>query len=242
MSVFKELEQHLQVRFKKGGLVEQAFIHRSVINESSEQKKMESNERLEFLGDAVLELVVTEYLYKNHPNPEGELTNWRAALVRGEHLAEIARRLDLGKYLRLSRGEELSGGRTKDYILANTFEALIGVIYLEKGFAGAEKAIHKVVIPALSSILAEQKHIDAKSHLQEVSQEKKGITPTYDIITAEGPDHAKIFTIGAYIGKEKVGEGQGPSKQKAEQDAARHALEKLGWKTGPKSACKKRSK
>lgn len=231
MSVFKDLEQYLQIRFKKGGLVEQAFIHRSVINESSDQKKMESNERLEFLGDAVLELVVTEYLYKNYPNPEGELTNWRAALVRGEHLAEVARRLDLGKYLRLSRGEELSGGRTKDYILANTFEAVIGVIYLEKGLPAAEKVIFKVVIPALQPILAEQKHIDAKSHLQEVAQEKRSITPTYEIITAEGPDHAKIFTIAAYIGKEKVGEGEGPSKQKAEQNAARNALQKLHWST-----------
>lgn len=228
MVSFSELERSLKLRFKKGGLINQAFVHRSAINEAGSQK-LESNERLEFLGDAVLELIVTEYLYKNYPNPEGELTNWRAALVRGEHLAEIAGRLKLGTYLQLSRGEELSGGRAKDYILANTFEALVGVIYLEKGFQAAEKMIQKIILPELESILAAHKHIDAKSRLQELAQEKKGVTPNYTVLTEEGPDHAKLFTIAANFGKEKVGTGMGPSKQKAEQDAARDALKNLQW-------------
>lgn len=225
-SLFANLERQLSLRFKKDGLLSKAFIHRSVLNEAGNQK-LESNERLEFLGDAVLELVVTEYLYKNYPNQEGELTNWRAALVRGEHLAQVARRLNLGTYLQLSRGEECSGGREKDYILANTFEALLGVVYLEKGLLAAEKVIQKVVLQELEIILKDEKYIDAKSRFQELAQEKKGVTPTYMVLTEEGPDHAKNFTVGAYIGKEKMGVGTGPSKQKAEQEAARDALKKI---------------
>lgn len=210
-------------------LLERVFIHRSYVNEHR-KSGIRSNERLEFLGDAVLELVTTEYLFKNFDDKdEGELTNWRSALVKGATLAQVASDLDLGKYLMLSKGEEKSGGREKDYLLANTVEALIGYIYLQGGYAKAQLFIHKFILVLLQDILEKKLHIDSKSYFQEISQEKLGITPTYDVLEEEGPDHKKTFTMGVYLEKELIAKGQGSSKQMAEQSAAREALIEKGW-------------
>ncbi len=226
---YKNLEKQLGLSFNDCDLLDTAFVHKSYVNEHRDLKNAH-NERLEFLGDAVLELVVTEYLFKNFPGKgEGVLTNWRAALVKGKHLAEIAVGLDLGAYLYLSRGEERSGGRKKNYILANTLEALIGALYLDKDYAAAHRFIHEFIIKQLSSILEKGLHVDAKSRFQELSQDKLGITPEYRLVGEHGPDHSKIFTMGAFIGEELLGEGSGSSKQKAEQDAAEAALAKKNW-------------
>lgn len=226
--MYKKLEDKIGIAFGDNSLIRQAFVHRSYLNEHR-SSKLESNERLEFLGDAVLELVVTEHLYKNYPNPEGELTNWRSALVKGETLSKVARELDLGSYLFLSHGEEKSGGRDKDYLLANTFEAVIGVIYLEKGYKVAQKFINQFLLVHLEYILESGAHIDSKSRLQELAQDKVGITPSYKLQGEKGPDHNKSFTMGAYIGERMVGEGEGSSKQAAEQEAAEDALKRLKW-------------
>lgn len=226
--MYKKLEKQIGLKFKDWHLLRMAFIHRSYLNEHKDSK-FESNERLEFLGDAVLELVVTEHLYSNYPNPEGELTNWRSALVKGEMLAKIARELNLGDYLYLSHGEENSGGREKDYLLANTFEALIGMIYLELGYEKAKGFIQKFLLIHLEGILKKGAHIDSKSKFQEIAQDKLGITPVYQLLHDEGPDHDKIFTMGAYIEDRIVGKGNGSSKQTAEQKAAEDALKRLKW-------------
>lgn len=226
--MYKKLEEQMGIKFKDHHLLRNAFVHRSYLNEHRDSQ-YESNERLEFLGDAVLELVVTEYLYANYPNPEGELTNWRSALVKGEMLAKIARELNLGEYLFLSHGEEKSGGREKDYLLANTFEAVVGVIYLELGYKMAKAFIEKFLLVHLEDILVKGQHIDAKSRLQELAQEKVGTTPGYELEREEGPDHDKVFTMAAYIGTRMVGKGKGSSKQLAEQQAAEDALKRLKW-------------
>ncbi len=226
--MYKKLEEMTGLKFTDHNVLRQAFIHRSYLNEHKDSK-FESNERLEFLGDAVLELVVTEYLYSHYPNPEGELTNWRSALVKGEMLAKVARQLHLGEYLYLSRGEEKSGGREKDYLLANTFEALVGVIYLELGYKDSQKFIMSFLLVHLEDILDAGAHIDAKSRLQELAQEKVGITPSYELKAEDGPDHDKIFTMAAFIGDRMVGKGRGGSKQTAEQKAAEDALNRLKW-------------
>ena len=226
--MYKKLEELTGLSFPDQHVLRSAFVHRSYLNEHKDSK-LESNERLEFLGDAVLELVVTEYLYKHYPNSEGELTNWRSALVKGEMLAKVARELKLGDYLFLSYGEEKSGGREKDYLLANTFEALIGVIYLELGYVESQKFVHKFLLVHLTDILDKGSHIDAKSKLQERAQDKVGITPNYQLQNEEGPDHDKIFTMAAFIGERMVGKGKGGSKQVAEQKAAEDALKRLKW-------------
>ena len=226
--MYKKLEDKIGLSFKDQHVLRSAFVHRSYLNEHRDSK-LESNERLEFLGDAVLELVVTEYLYINYPNPEGELTNWRSALVKGEMLAKIARELELGEYLFLSHGEMKSGGRDKDYLLANTFEALIGVIYLELGYEKSKSFIETFLLVRLAEILDTGAHIDAKSRLQELAQEKAGITPSYKLQSEEGPDHEKTFTMSALIGERTVGRGKGGSKQTAEQKAAEDALRRLKW-------------
>jgi ribonuclease III len=226
---YTELEKKIMVTFKDVSLLDTVFVHKSYMNEHRD-KKTEHNERLEFLGDAVLELVVTDFLYKNYPSKgEGILTNWRAALVKGKHLAEISQKLDLGVYLYLSRGEERSGGRKKNYILANTLEALIGAIYLDQGYAAALGFIDGFILKQLTSILEQGLHIDAKSRFQEIAQEALGVTPEYRVLKDEGPDHDKIFTMGAYIGEEFIAEGSGSSKQKAEQEAAYEGLRKKQW-------------
>lgn len=227
MTSIQALQKKLGVKFRHPELLELAMIHRSHLNEN--RNLHEHNERLEFLGDAVLELVVTEYLYINYPNPEGELTNWRSALVRGEHLSVLARNLELGKYLKLSRGEERSGGREKSYILANAFEAVVGAIYLEKGYKVAQKFIDKQVLVHLAEILEKGLHIDAKSLFQELAQAKIEVTPEYRLLATSGPDHHKTFTMGVYLGGKHIASGKGSNKQAAEQEAAREALKKKGW-------------
>jgi ribonuclease-3 len=226
---YKALMEKVGLHFEDLNLLDLAFIHKSYLNEHRDLKS-HHNERLEFLGDAVLELIVTEYLYKKYPEQEeGVLTNWRSALVKGRHLAEIAIELDLGIYLYLSRGEERSGGRKKNYILANTLEALIGAVYLDQGYRGADQFAEKFILGRLDQILEKGQHIDAKSRFQEISQELLGITPEYVFVSETGPDHTKIFTMAVYLGQEKVAEGDGSSKQKAEQEAAHNGLKAKKW-------------
>lgn len=222
------LEKKIDLEFKNKDLLTLAFVHKSFINEHTEEK--EYNERLEFLGDAVLELSVTQFLYQNYPDqPEGQLTSWRSALVKGKNLAKVSKNLELGQFLLLSRGEDLSGGREKEYILANTCEALIGAIFLDQGFETANKFILKHIVAMLDEIIAKGLNVDAKSRVQELCQDKFNVTPTYELISEDGPDHDKKFVMGIYFGKRLAGEGEGPSKQEAEQAAARNALEKEGW-------------
>lgn len=202
-------------------LFKEAFTHRSAVNNSGDS---EHNERLEFLGDAVLELVTTEFLYHQFSDPEGVLTNYRSALVKRENLATVARKLDLGDILHLSRGEDRSGGRAKDYLLANALEALIGALYLAGGMIVAEKFIKQYVLVELDEILQEGAHIDSKSAFQELTQGEFGITPTYEVLEATGKDHEKEFKIGVYLNGQLVGSGEGKSKKEAQTDAAMKAL------------------
>lgn len=221
------LEKTIGFHFRDKDLLVQALTHRSAVRES---KRTGHNERLEFLGDAVLELAATEYLYHLSEKPEGELTNWRSALVQRDHLATVGRDIQLGHYLLLSRGEEASGGRDRSSTLANAIEALIGAIYLDKGFEDAKHFCYQFILRRLEGLLAQGKDRDQKSVFQEMAQEKYGITPHYETIDAVGPDHEKYFTCAVFIGKEKVAEGKGNSKQKAEQAAARAGLKVKGWK------------
>ncbi len=219
-----EIEKILGLEFGNEELYREAFTHRSYINEHKKHQ-INHNERLEFLGDAVLELVVTDYLFRNFENPEGEMTAWRSALVKTESLADVAERLDIGQYLLMSRGEAKSGGRTRMALLANMVEAIIGAIYLDKGYERAAEFIHEHIISQLDKILAEGSYIDAKSKFQELAQEKEGVTPHYELLGETGPDHEKIFTIGVYIGARLCGKGEGNSKQSAQQAAAAAALQ-----------------
>lgn len=222
-----ELQEKLAIHFKEPNLLQEALVHRSYVNEHDETAS--HNERLEFLGDAVLELAVTQYLYHNFPLPEGELTLLRSALVKKDNLAAVATTMDLGQYILLSKGEEKSGGREKNYLLANTFEALIGAIYVDQGYETSEKMILRFLLPTLDKILAENLHIDAKSSLQEKAQASVGITPTYKVIQESGPAHDRLFIMGAYLNDELLATGQGSSKQQAEQAAARIALASKEW-------------
>ena len=224
---FKNFQKQIKVRFKNSELLHQVFVHRSYLNENP-GFPLNHNERLEFLGDAVLELVVTEYLFNTYPNPEGDLTNWRSALVKGQMLASVAQELDIGQLLYLSKGEEKSGGKSRALILANTFEALIGAIYLDLGYKEAQKFVSRNLLGRLPEILEKGLHVDAKSHLQELSQDEMSITPNYKVLAERGPDHAKEFTVGVFVLNKQIGEGVGNSKQAAEQAAAHQALE--GWK------------
>lgn len=224
MRDFSKLENKIGIRFRDKNLLKQAFVHRSYLNENP-KFNLDHNERLEFLGDAVLELVTTEYLYKNYPNPEGELTNWRSALVKREMLSKIAKGLYFENFLYLSRGECKSKGRARDLILANTLESLIGAIYLDRGLERAQSFIEHNLITHLPSILENKLYLDPKSKFQEIAQEKTGVTPTYKVLKEWGPDHEKEFSMGVYIDKKLVGKGSGPSKQIAEQSAAADALE-----------------
>ena len=202
-----------------------AFTHRSYLNEHK-KSSMEHNERLEFLGDAVLELVATEYLYAHFRQPEGILTNWRSSLVRTESISAAANRYGFSSLLRLSRGERVGGAeRARMQILANTYEAVIGALYLDQGYEAAKKFITESLLVTLDGILATGSWMDPKSHLQEVSQSKEGIAPVYRVMSEEGPDHDKIFTVGVYINGELRGTGTGPSKQAGQQQAAEKALE-----------------
>lgn len=230
--MYTELQSKIGIAFKNKELYETAFTHRSYLNEHRHLKR-DHNERLEFLGDAVLELVATEFLFQNYTDrSEGELTNWRSALVRGENLARIAKALGLGEYLYLSKGEENSGGREKNFLLANVFEALVGAMYLDHGYGVAQRFIEKFLLVHLETIIAKGLHIDPKSQFQEMAQEKVSITPVYELVEESGPDHNKTFVMGAYLDNKLVGKGKGSSKQLAEQEAAKSALKNQGWLQG----------
>lgn len=215
--------EKLGFEFENIDLLITALTHRSYVNEHKKSTK-EHNERLEFLGDAVLELAVTEYLYANFSEPEGILTSWRAALVRTESIGAAGEALGYGPLIRMSRGEKNGSDRARLQILANAFEAVTGAIYLEKGFEAAREFIDKNIIYKLEGILEEGSWRDPKSHLQEVSQRVDGETPVYKVLHEEGPDHDKIFTLGVFVGENLMGKGSGPSKQFAQQQAARTAL------------------
>lgn len=215
-------------------LFQQVFVHRSYLNEHR-SFPLGHNERLEFLGDAVLELVATEFLYRKYDNPEGELTNWRSALVKGEMLAQVAAEIGLEPYLLMSRGEKASTGKARQLILANAFEALIGALYLDRGYKPAQTFLSKQLLVRLDKVLAERLYIDAKSDLQERTQDKSGVTPTYVLLSTTGPDHDKEFVVGVYIGDVLIAEGTGRSKQKAEQSAAAAALKQESAVGQPRS-------
>ncbi len=201
-----------------------ALTHRSYVNEHRKSVS-EHNERLEFLGDAVLELAVTDYLFNHFSEPEGILTSWRSSLVRTESIGEAGDKLGYESLLRMSRGEKNGSTRARQQILANAFEAVIGAIYLERGYADAEEFIKKHILSKLDSILESGSWRDPKSHLQEVSQRVDGQTPVYKVLSEEGPDHDKVFTLGVYVGEKLMGKGSGSSKQNAQQEAARAALD-----------------
>lgn len=226
MSNLEDLEVALGIKFKERGFLETALTHRSYLNEHKEIKS--SNERLEFLGDAVLQFLSSQFLYLKFSNlPEGELTNLRASLVCTPSLAEVSRQLPVGKYLNLSRGEEDSGGRSREYILANTFEAILGAIFLDSGLETAKKLLENYLLPKIDQIYKDQTYKDYKSRFQELAQEKYNQTPEYKEIKTWGPDHDKRFLMGAYVLSKLFGQGEGLSKQKAEQEAAKDSLEKL---------------
>ncbi len=229
MSDLSPLEQALGVTFKNKELLRQAIVHRSYLNEHPEFP-LGHNERLEFLGDAVLELVVTEYLYNNYPNPEGELTNWRAALVNAVMLAQVTSELHVEEHLYLSKGESKdAGSKARQFILANAFEAIVGALYLDQGMDACRKFIAEKLLTRLPYILEHQLYIDPKSRFQEAAQERLGITPSYRVLEESGPDHAKHFLIGIYLADQLVAEGEGTSKQEAQVAAAEKALAAKGW-------------
>lgn len=230
MKEFSIIEDKIKINFNNKDILLQAFCHRSYINENP-SFCLGHNERLEFLGDAVLELVVTEYLYKKYSGKsEGELTSLRAALVNTKILSETSESLNFGDFVLLSRGELKEDGKTRQSILANTFEALVGAIYLDSGYVSCQKFIEDHLIVRLDEIIRLELFKDAKSKFQEESQSREGITPSYKTINERGPDHKKIFLIGAYIGEELIAEGEGFSKQEGEENAAKKALEIKKWK------------
>lgn len=223
------LQERIGYTFKDVKLLEQALTHRSYLNEHPDWPTGH-NERLEFLGDAVLELVVTEYLYEHYPStPEGEMTNWRAALVNANMLSGITADFDLNAHMRLSRGESRDTGRARQYILANAIEALIGAMYLDGGYEPCKQFIGQFVLTHLPEIITKKLYRDPKSLLQEEAQDRIGVTPTYRVMEEWGPDHARQFKIGVYLGREIAGEGQGESKQDAQQAAAEDALQNKKW-------------
>jgi ribonuclease-3 len=224
-------EKKINFTFKDRALLKQAFVHRSYLNEHRDLN-IGHNERLEFLGDAVLELVVTNFLYKKYPQkPEGDLTSYRAALVNAVTLSGLAADLGMNDYLLLSKGEAKDKGRARQIILANVFEAVVGAIYLEAGYEGASDFIEKTVLVDDEKIVIAGLAQDSKSFFQRKAQEVYGVTPSYKILSETGPDHNKRFVVGLFIGEEKISEGEGHSKQEAEQDAAKKGLSHKGWET-----------
>ncbi|OIP97230.1 ribonuclease III [candidate division WWE3 bacterium CG09_land_8_20_14_0_10_39_24] len=219
-----KLEKKLNIIFSNKDILNKALTHRSYLNEHKDSE--ESNERLEFLGDSILQFLTSEYLYKNYSSPEGLLTSYRAAVVRTESLAEESAKLGVGEFLMLSKGEEATGGRTRPYILANTFEALLGAIYLDQGLEISRKFLEKTIFPKIAGVVKEKKYKDSKSSFQELAQERKNVTPIYKILKEWGPDHDKNFKAGVFITDSMEGTGEGNSKQKAEEAAAQNALEK----------------
>jgi ribonuclease-3 len=221
----KFARETLGVEFRDITLLVTAFTHRSWVNEHRRQRGIEQNERLEFLGDAVLELISTEWLYKEYPGEaEGVLTNWRSALVRTESIGAAAEKLGYWSYMRLSRGEKQATKRAQLQILANAFEAVLGALYLDQGYDPARQLVEREILTTLKTILQTGSWQDGKSRLQELAQEQISQTPIYKVLDEHGPDHDKIFTIGVYLGDKLCGKGQGPSKQLAQQAAAEEAL------------------
>lgn len=218
-------KEKLGYDFDNIDLLVTALTHRSYLNEHK-KSATEHNERLEFLGDAVLELVTTDFLFSNYDKPEGILTAWRSALVRTESIGAAGERLGYEKLIRMSRGEKHGSARARQQILANAFEATTGAIYLDKGYDAAKKYITDNILSTLPQILEEESWRDPKSYLQELSQARDGFTPIYRVIKEDGPDHEKTFTLGVFVGDKKMGEGEGPSKQIAQQEAAREAIRK----------------
>jgi ribonuclease-3 len=221
--MIKDLEKKLGIKFNDISLLKRALTHRSYLNENRDVEK--NNERLEFLGDAVLELIISEHLYTKYPKrPEGDLTSFRSAIVRTESLADASRELEYGKYLYMSKGEEETGGRDKDYILANTFEAVLGAIYLDQGYSKCKDLVNKILISKIPNIVKNRLDIDSKTKIQEIAQAKYKKTPTYSVLKEYGPDHNKKFVVGVKIGNKIIGKGKGDSKQKAEEAAAQKGL------------------
>ena len=218
-------KEKLGCDFENINLLVTALTHRSYLNEHKKSAS-EHNERLEFLGDADLELVTTDFLFSNYDKPEGILTAWRSALVRTESIGAAGERLGYEKLIRMSRGEKQGSARARQQILANAFEATTGAIYLDKGYEAAKKYITDNILSTLPQILEEESWRDPKSYLQEISQARDGFTPIYKVLKEDGPDHDKIFTLGVFVGDKKMGEGEGPSKQIAQQEAAREAIRK----------------
>ena len=226
------LERVLGVTFRATNILLSAVTHRSYLNEHREATQ-EHNERLEFLGDAVLELVVTDFLFRKYPQkPEGELTAVRAALVNTVSLSEAATTLGLNEFLLMSKGEAKDTGRARQYILANAFEACIGAIYLDQGYDAAQAFIGRELFDRTDAIVEKRLWQDAKSRFQELAQEHSSVTPTYELLAQVGPDHDRVFTVGVFLGKDKVAEGEGRSKQEAEQQAAEHGMAAKGWEFG----------
>lgn len=226
---FSEFEKKMSVSFKNKNLLKQAFIHRSYLNENP-KVGIHHNERLEFLGDAVLELITTNYLYKNYPDKnEGDLTSYRAALVNAVTLSEVAQNIGMNDFLLLSKGEAKDTGKARQDILANTFESFLGALYLDQGYEKSEKFVGKVLFPLMEDILKKGSWRDSKSVFQEKAQEIFGVTPVYKVTAESGPDHDKKFTVGVFLSKDLIIEGSGKSKQEAEQKAATAALKKKGW-------------
>lgn len=227
---FSLFEKKTGIIFKDKKLLEQAFIHRSYINENSSGGRLSHNERLEFLGDAVLELIVTDYLFNKYKDrDEGELTAYRSALVNAVLIGEVAMSLGMNEYLLLSKGEAKDIGKARNYILANTYEAYVGAVYLDQGYDIALKFIADTLFNKIDTIVAKKLWRDPKSLVQEKAQEYVNITPSYKVISETGPDHDKNFTIGIFFGEELIAKGKGHSKQEAEQEAARAALEVKDW-------------
>jgi len=226
---FEKFASRTGLNFSDPKLLRQAFTHRSFLNESN-ATDLEHNERLEFLGDAVLELVITDYLFRHYPNKtEGDLTTYRSALVNTQSIAKAATTLGMNDFLLLSKGEARDTGRARLVILANTFESLIGAIYLDQGFMAAQKFIDDNLSSQAASLIAERRFEDAKSLFQEKAQAIAEVTPTYEVLSELGPDHDKLFKVGLYLGQDLVATGEGHSKQDAEQVAARAGLVARGW-------------
>ena len=226
---FSPFEKKIEYSFKNKILLEQAFTHRSYLNENRALGR-EHNERLEFLGDAVLELVVTEFLYEKYPDkPEGELTAFRAALVNTQSISEAATALGMNDYMLLSRGESRDTGRARQIILANAFEALIGAMYLDQGYEPSKTFIANQLFHKTDEVVEKRLWQDAKSKFQEIAQERVGVTPRYEVVSQSGPDHDKTFVTGVYLGGDRIANGEGRSKQEAEQAAAENALKTKGW-------------
>ena len=226
---FSKFEEKIGIKFKNENLLKQAFTHRSYLNENP-SLKLDQNERLEFLGDAILEMSITEYLYKKYPKKtEGDMTALRASLVNAVTLSRIASGLDMDSYMLLSKGEAKSMGKARQYILANAFEALIGAIYLDGGYDKVFGFLEKNLFGKVEEVIEKKLWIDAKSLFQEKAQELESVTPAYKVLSDSGPDHEKVFVVGVFLDNNLIAEGSGASKQEAEQKAAKEGLKAKNW-------------